>query len=216
MIIFPFVVAFVMNVLHAHACSVIFASFTPDNIQEHARASSALMYTNGFSEVDYGVYILKNGTQYPDPYVIPQSLYDRMDDATYGCKTFVAIITDDYEVMYNHIEEWMRHECNRLNIGKCLILSNSEDATPPREFLPMRPRLHQAHTITPAPTHHPTLHKKCTSIPTMNDCSSLPECQWFGPLVGCQLQTFCDLPNVEACLMRKTYCIWRGRKCVRK
>lgn len=157
------------------------------------------------TEVDYGNYILRNGTQFPKPYYLPSVLTHDMWNRV-PCALLITIVTDDARVMKSAIQEWILSECARLGKTKAecyspktlvFSLANMEEPRP---------------TVAPTlpTTEAPTIPQQCEARVDQVTCED-QRCHWFGAINGCHLHTFCDLDVREACTARKRYCKWSTR-----
>jgi hypothetical protein len=155
------------------------------------------------TEVDYGNFLLKNGTQFPNPYYLPSTLAHDMWNRN-PCAMLVSIITDDAKSMAGPIEEWILLECQRLQRKpiECYVPTQ----------LVFTSKVVEEEKEEPPITNAPTIPSSCLKRIDQRTCESTSDCHWFGAIVGCQKQEYCGgLELREACLARKQYCRWSSR-----
>ncbi len=166
---------------------------------------------------DYGIYFMKNGTQFPPPFYLPKDTIKRMTEI-YHCAIFEAIVTDSPQQFDPDIQDWIPRECKRLSKepSDCFRPKFSENKV--TSIIPL-----SAPEDTPAPTYSPTTRTaidfgpdKCTERPDLTTCAlDGKHCHWFNVLLGCQTVDFCKgLGSRDGCIARKQYCLWRNFKCI--
>lgn len=153
------------------------------------------------TQVDYGTYFLRNGTQFPQPYYLPTSVARDMWENN-PCSVLVSIVSDDAMVFNMEIQDWINAECKRLGKKK------KECYKPISMVFSQSDTVLTEESTTQSPTFAPTVPAICDLRVDMQQCESTSDCSWFGAMIGCQVSEYCKFDIREACLMRRKYCKW--------
>lgn len=165
------------------------------------------------TEVDYGNYLLRNGTQFPGPFYLPTAITHQMWNRV-PCAVLISIITDDSVMFKDPIKDWIREECLRLNKNPL-----HECYRPVSVDFNIETDITSSPTIQPTiqPTNAPSLPETCHERSDKLTCEIGIKCHWFGALIGCYPKEYCGLQVREMCLARKLYCRWSSHTgCVSK